>query len=465
LESALNARDLETMKMRKLLILSYHFPPVASSATFRMLGLARHLPKHGWQPIIVAPPRMPLEPVDEELLRKVPSEAVVSYVPYPTGRASRLLRRFAPKALWLPKALAVLSRVIQEHRPDAVFTSSPPHCVHLLGLYLKWKYRIPWLADFRDPWVTDGESNGRSLPSGWHAYWERRVMRQADVIIANTPLAAKVLTAAFPAEADKIVSVTNGFDPDCFEPAMPVRDDGIIRIVHAGELWGGRDPRPLLDALQQLTSDGRTSAANIRLSFWGKVSLKDLSETDFRLEVKRRALDEVVTVHEQIPYGDALTNMSQADVLLLLDRAGRAVGAPAKLYEYVGSGRPVLALTEVHGDSAWVLRESGVPHRIAPPKSPGEIRRALLELIAEAKKARITVAPRERLFRFTREFMAKRIASLAEECLTRDHPHLIDYRPSTQFRSTDSEKERLNRTQTGSESAHSQDDIHVCTNA
>src|SRR5437870_4111524 len=111
--------------MRKLLLLTYHFPPTAASGTFRILGFARHLPSYGWQPVVVAPPQLPWEPIDEELVRHVPPEVIVNPVPYPAHGLTKPLRRFARHALWLPKALAAARRAVEEHRPEAVLTSSP----------------------------------------------------------------------------------------------------------------------------------------------------------------------------------------------------------------------------------------------------------------------------------------------------------------------------------------------------
>src|SRR5947209_12884436 len=143
--------------MAKVLLLTFHFPPSAASGAFRLLGLARHLPKFGWQPVVVAPPRMPWEPVDRKLTEALPAETTVCQVPFPEGLLSRLGQRLVKEAVWFPRAARQCARLIRKHRPDALLTSSPPHSIHLLGLWLKRRYRLPWVADFRDPWVTNGQ--------------------------------------------------------------------------------------------------------------------------------------------------------------------------------------------------------------------------------------------------------------------------------------------------------------------
>src|SRR5437763_15914005 len=112
--------------MRPLLRTPPHFPPPAASGSFRMLGRAGPPPRHDWQVIVVAPPRLPLEPVDSELGGQVPAGTVVCPAPYPQGRGTRLLRRLAGNTIWLPRALRACRRAVPEHRPDGVLTSSPP---------------------------------------------------------------------------------------------------------------------------------------------------------------------------------------------------------------------------------------------------------------------------------------------------------------------------------------------------
>src|SRR5262249_42971918 len=157
--------------------------------------------------------------------------------------------RFFPKASWLPWALPICAKAIRRHRPDVLLTSSPPHYVHLLGLLLKRCYGVPWVADFRDPWVAPARPGKRSSRvKGWASYWEDAVARNANAVIANTPRLHACLAKTYPRHASKVVTLTNGYDPERFQPSPgePARD-GLFRILHAGELYDGRDPRPFLD--------------------------------------------------------------------------------------------------------------------------------------------------------------------------------------------------------------------------
>ena len=165
------------MADRKLLILTYHFPPSAASGSFRMIGFARHLPDFGWQAVVVAPPRTPWEPTDEALLDRVPPETAVYRIPYPGGWITKPIRKFFPVGIWLPPAAVGCYRAIRAHRPDAVVTSGPPHTIHLLGRHLHRRFGLPWVADFRDPWVTANPLWMNRKPTSWEL--QRRANRDA----------------------------------------------------------------------------------------------------------------------------------------------------------------------------------------------------------------------------------------------------------------------------------------------
>lgn len=403
--------------MRKLLLLTYHFPPSAASGTFRLLGFARHLPRFGWQPLVVAPPALPWEPVDADLLRQVPAETAVYPVAYPSARALKGLRWLLPNAIWLPRARAACVRMIRQYQPDALLTSSPPHCVHLLGWYLQRRFGLPWIVDFRDPWFIHGRpAFGRSLWPWFEARCEARVMKSAHVIVANAPRAMKCLREAYPEQRHKMVTLTNGFDPESFPAVSPPATSGaVLHVIHAGEVYAGRDPRPFLDALGELRDDPTPGVRPLRVSFLGR---NNESGLDLRGEITRRGLDQIVTLGSQLPYAQVLQEMARADLLLLLDSPGRRLGIPAKLYEYLGTGRPILALAEHDGDVAWALRQSGVLHRIAHPRDPGQIKQALAELRQVLAEGRQAARALRQLAAFTRVEIAGRLAECLNECLT-----------------------------------------------
>ena len=385
------------MQSKKILLITYHFPPSAASGAFRLLGFARHLPAHGWQPLVVAPPTLPWEPIDTRLLEDVPAEAIVEPAPYPIG-APRVVKVLAQNAVWLPRAWFACKRMIAAHRPDVILTSGPPHCVHALGHYLQRRTGLPWVADFRDPWISDGANRRLGWGERWVLGWERRVFAGADLILANAPNACRLYQDTYPEQRHKIVALTNGFDPRPSSPASPA-ESGPITLLHAGEIYAGRNPAPLFEALASLNGD----ALKFRLHLLGRCESNAIPAL-----LRERGWTEQVILDGQRTYEETLDAMSRADINVLFDSPGRKIGVPAKLYEYLGAGRPILALADDDGDTANILRASGVRHRIGPPTDSGRIRQALGEL-ADARGDASSGDPLL-LKRFTRSHIAGTLA-------------------------------------------------------
>jgi glycosyltransferase involved in cell wall biosynthesis len=373
--------------------------------------------------------------VDPELARQVPSETVVYSVRHDLrGPIGLFLKFHAPIMPWLPKAWWACLRAIRRHKPEVVLTSGPPHQVHLLGLVLKRQFDIPWVADFRDPWVAGVESFGRAArPRGrWDARFEAAVMDGADVIIANTPRNRDLIQQAYPLAAGKMLAVTNGYDPEPFASvARSLRRGDHCRIVHAGQLYAGRDPRPFLDAIKDLEHQRPAGYRPVQVHFLGNL---DRPDCDVSAEIRTRGLLGVVNLDGIVPYQRSLREMVQSDILLLLDSPGRTAGVPAKVYEYIGAGRPILALGESCSDLGWVLQESGVPHRISPLEDPARIKQSLIELQAEPlRDPESNGLPAGAVF--TREYITGELARILDCCAQRQ-PLITQTKPEMEQRAS-----------------------------
>jgi glycosyltransferase involved in cell wall biosynthesis len=363
--------------MRSLLLITYHFPPSAASGAFRLLGFARHLPALGWNVHVVAPPTLPWEPADSRLAERLPDGVQVHPAPYPTALLTKPVRKLCGSASWLPTAWRVADRAVSRHCPDVILTSGPPHEVHLLGAYFRRRYSLPWVADFRDPWAVGRPPQVRV--TRWERAFEKLVIRQADGLVWNTQRIRDCLRAAYPDRADMMVAIENGFDPEAY-PARTRRsgDVAVVDVLHAGMVYLGRDPRPLFDALRLLDARRADGMPAVRVSFLG---LKQDFAVDVEYETRLRGIEDRVRLEGHVPYLAALQRMVDADILLLLDSPGRRMGVPAKLYEYLGAERPILALAEQASDVAAVLRASGGFFRIADPRQARDIAHALEQLV------------------------------------------------------------------------------------
>jgi len=395
--------------LRNVLMLTYHFPPSSASGSFRLMGFARHLPRNGWRATVVSPPSLPWEPVDKGLLDKLPSETTVYSVAYPSNRVGRKLARYS---CWLPAAALACEKALREQNPDVLLTSGPPQQVHWLGLWLKRRHGIPWVADFRDPWYPEGRMDRGTGFAGWKIRrQETTVFAAADAVIANAPGACATLRNDYPRLRSKFVTLPNGYDREAFavaEPPPPL-DGRPLRVVHTGAIYVGRDPRPLLDAIRSLDN---TRRASLTADFYGPAPETDL---DFPAEVASRGLEARVKVHGQVSYARCLKEITSADILLLMDTPGRTVGVPAKLYEYLGTGRPILALGETGGDLSLILSQSGIPYRIVRPGDPIRTTAALEELSAEILAGHAGHAGRD-IHRFSRDAIAGRLAAVLDRC-------------------------------------------------
>lgn len=345
------------MTKRRVLIISYYFPPSATSAVHRLSGFTRHLPTHGWRCSVVAAPVMPGDPVDPALTARVGDDTDVFPAPFPS-RMRVFTSRWAPRAAWLPGGFRATWRAVKATSPDVLVTSGPPHWVHLVGMQVASRSGLPWVADLRDPWVAGAPIGGLPtrgrLAARVQRRLEREVMSRADGVIANTPGAARVIGDTYPEVIERLHVIRNGFDAEDYDSL--VRNPG-SHFVHAGQITGRRDPGSLLDALKLCDPPPR-----LRL-----LGLKRGWPHDLVRDVGSRSLDDTVEIAGHQPFRATCQEIVDAAVLVLVDSPGRRVGVPAKLYEYLGARRPILAITEPDSETAETLAGTDVAHVCATP--------------------------------------------------------------------------------------------------
>ncbi len=356
----------------------------------------------GWKIAVVTCTNNPWEPADAELSERVPPGVEVHGLDYRATWRSRLIHSKLGRrvglwdrmTIWTGEVKPLVAGVLREFAPEVVLTSGPPHSVHMLGRWAKRRKEIVWAADFRDPWIV---GNWYGPPASVLARRrERSLVAAADLVVANAPQARQAYCEHYPEWRSKFVSITNGFDaerlaaqglsgqqlPGQQMPGKQLRSGRPIRLLHAGEIYAGRDPRSLLDALAGMPKQ----ADRVEIEFVGR------SEIDLVEEARQRDLGERVCCRGQVPASEVKRSIDEADVLVLMDTPGRRIGVPAKLYEYIGSGRPVLALAERDSDTAWALRESGIRHAIAPPQNVEAISAALAKVVELAGRAGLRFA-------------------------------------------------------------------------
>ena len=391
--------------MPKVLQLAYHFPPIGGGGVQRNLEFARRLPEHGFELVVVtgsgdAGGRW--TPRDPTLLETVPSSVTVMRVPEPTPVPSRSARRRIDKVLmrptrfsedWTASVLALSDTLAPDI--DLIYASLVPYEAAEAAGRLAAHLGKPWIADLQDPWALDEMC---LYPTGLHRRVDlrrmSRLLSSAAAIVLNTPEAVRRLRDALPELAGKtVVSIPNGFDPGLFDDPLPSRDDEgeRFRIVHTGylhtelgletrkngrirRLAGGmllpidiltRSHVYLMRALAELERTEPSLRALVDVHFAGV-----LSETD------RRSLEGVpgVKLHGYVSHRDSVALVRTADLLFLpmhnLPESARAGLVPGKTYEYIRSGRPILAAIP-RGDAFDLLERLPNADLVAPDDTEG----------------------------------------------------------------------------------------------
>ncbi len=368
----------------RLLLVAYYYPPQNEIGAARPHRFARWLRRAGVEVTVVtsASPTDAAAADDVEVLhastclglagtagRAMAIPRRVQIRAAALGHLERLLMPYDDRLVWLPHAIHV---ACSELRPGTVLVSShPPTVTHLVALALKQRCGLPWVADFRDPLF------GNPYRTSQRAAWldplvERFTVEQADAVIANTEASAEVLRQRYPAVREKFHVIWNGYDPDDVIAPVAVAPRKRRVLAHIGTLYGDRTLLPVLLSMERLFKRGTLDPEQLQVRQVGRAdpACLDLNEPSAAALTARNCL---VSLDRNLPRAEAVNEMVNADWLLLLDMNARNPGlqVPAKLYEYVRAGRPILAITVPGSSTESVLSLAGVPHACldlhAPP--------------------------------------------------------------------------------------------------
>jgi hypothetical protein len=381
---------------RRVLMVAYHFPPLrGSSGVQRTLRFCRYLPEFGWTPLVLTTAERAYEDIDDASRAEIPPGlAVRRAFALNTARHLSIANRF-PRMLaipdrwvtWFAAGVVTGLAMIRASRPRAIFSTYPIATAHLIGLALHRLTGLPWIADFRDPMAQVGYPRD---PRIWRSFrWiEQRALTGAQRSLFTSPGAIRDYRATYPAvPADRFVLLENGFDEEAFagiEARTAVTDASGGRrplvILHSGIVYPSeRDPTHFFGALGALKRTGALGAADVEFRFRASANddlLRSLAE--------REGVTDLVSVRPSIPYREALAEMVNADGLLLMQAANCNSQIPAKAYEYVRAGRPILALTDAAGDTADLMHRAGVTS-VAPLDSAREIASAVTTFVRELR--------------------------------------------------------------------------------
>lgn len=404
-------------------MIAYHFPPLAgSSGIQRTLRFAQHLPKFGWDPLVLTAHPRAYERTSDDLMADVPPGIVVRRAfALDTARhlsiGGRYVGAMARPDRWVSWKFGAVRegmRMIREFAPQAIWSTYPIATAHMIGATLHQRSGLPWIADFRDPMVQDGYPADPLVRASFKQI-EEQTFSSADAITFTTPSAARTYKARFPSSAGRIAVLENGYDEETFAQVetasgkLPGERADQVVLLHSGIVYPSeRDPTQLFEAIGQLKQDGRIAPGTLKIRFRAAV------HDDFlRAQAARFGIGEFIECLPPVPYREALSEMLAADGLLVMQASNCNEQVPAKIYEYLRSKRPIIALTDPQGDTATVLREAGIPD-IARLDSVAEIREHL-PAFAEAIRRNTWVRPSEQaVARASREGRTEQLAALLD---------------------------------------------------
>lgn len=376
---------------KKILIITYYWPPSGGSGVQRWLKFVKYLPQFGWEPFVFTPQNPTFAIRDESLLNDVPPEAEVIHFPIwepyeaffklsklfgnrPTAKPTSLVSTSKPslfqsistwirgnlfipdpRRFWINPSVHFLHQFLKDNEIETIVTTGPPHSMHLIGLKLKRKFpNLRWLADFRDPWsdwgLLDSLRVGR-LARMYHRRLEAQVLAESDDILTITPFYVK----RFEALSNRPVHlITNGFDEMNFENIRYRKAERFL-IRHVGIVNEKCNPRPFMQAVAQLCITDPGFGRLVQIEFIGEV------HPAFRAFVSESETMKRITVFTgNIPHQQLMDLYGSSSLLLLILTGYKDAEGflPGKLFEYLATGLPILAVGPTQGDAAALLKET-----------------------------------------------------------------------------------------------------------
>ena len=371
--------------MKKALIIAYYWPPAGGPGVQRWLKFVKYLRDFDVEPIVYVPenPSYPIN--DDSFVNEIPEGLKVIKQPIkePYKLASKFSKGdsntiskgiiknsskqslkeklmlfirgnfFIPDARigWVKPSVQFLNKYIRENGIEVVITTGPPHSLHLIALKLKNKLAFNWIADFRDPWTTIGyHKKLKLLPMAKlkHKNLERKVLTTADQIIVTSP----TTKTEFKRITDTPIEViTNGYDVNSVNEFEP---DKKFTIAHIGSLLSERNPEVLWKALGDISRDDKVFQSQFQLNLVGAVSNEILQA------IERHELFQFVNLVGYVSHEEAIRHQKQSQVLLLVEINSEETKCiiPGKLFEYMASNRPILAIGPEGSDIEAIITKT-----------------------------------------------------------------------------------------------------------
>ena len=445
--------------MKRVLIISYYWPPTGGSGVQRWVKFAKYLPAEGWQPVVYTPENPEQLAVDASLEAEVPAEAEIIKThitePYelykkflkksghskeavevnPVNAQNKSLAQKAamwvrgnffrpdPRCLWIGPSVRFLKKYLKEHPVDLIVSTGPPQSMHLIGRRLARETGLPWIADFRDPWTKIFYFKHLSMTRAterWHKKMEKKVLDDATVVVAVSPLVQQEFQAM---TRTPVELVTNGFDECDYEAAC---NDRVRQNTSAESPQNTVAGGPGKDFV--ITHTGLFAADGNPTVLWKVLAEKCASDEEFRSRLKIRLVGKTddaiiqsisdnglngnLTDLGYQPHSIAVEEQRSASLLILPLRKEPEYKAvlPGKLFEYMASMRPVLGIGQPDGAMSMILNRTGTGN-VLDWEDRESIGRFIEDSWQKHLQGSLTVEDAD-ISQFTRRNLTRRMAQL-----------------------------------------------------
>lgn len=400
-----------------VLVVAYYFPPMGLSGVQRTMKFVKYLPEFGWRPIVLTAGEMPYYATDESLMQELDplvdtdyvrivrteeSGAPASILAKKEGAALKLpsarYQRIRSKLLqtiyqpdsrikWKTPALEMADRIFAEERIDAIYATAPPYTDFLIARELSKRHNVPFLMDYRDAWVGNPALNFYATP--FHKAYARKLedecLRGSSAITVISRTMKEVLLRDYPFLSHEDVTILpHGYDPEDLVAAAShvdrFRKPEKFRMTYGGAFYvgyPGRSPVPMLEAVKRAIETEPQLENDLEMVFAGIV------HKDYARSIEKMGLNHLVTAMGYLPHREEVALLLASDVLWMI--ASDPFSTPGKLYEYLGTHKPILGLVMPGGHAEKILKDYGAAVTVAP-KDVDAIADAILDLYHRWKK-------------------------------------------------------------------------------
>lgn len=382
--------------MRKVLIVAYYFPPLGWSGVQRTLKFVKYLRNFGWEPIIVTVAKTKFSVLDESLLDEIPKDIEIiriddmkfkditdnikctmrKYTDYSLNIISneslkneyekeientfeKLRNLFLipdGNSIWANNVINEIDKKIDIRNIDLVYTTSAPYSAHFVGHYLKTKYLLPWIADFRDEWTNNPYIySDNNIKYNLEEHIERNILNYCDKVITISDVAQRNYINSFQIDKSKIEVITNGYDEEDFRFDIINKKNNKFTVVYNGSFYLDIKPYTFIEAINNLIINNKIKIENIEIKFIGQI------DSDIKSKTQSKDIYKLIKILDYLPHHQSLKESCKSNLLLLITGKDEKVKSvyTGKIFEYLRLKSPILALTPRKSVVEKLLRETG----------------------------------------------------------------------------------------------------------